>query len=1018
MIIIKQIFSMKVVVILLFVFAIAIGSATFIENDYGTQSARALVYNATWFEALLIFITLTLIFNIYRFKMYKRSKWAVLTFHVAFILIAIGAGMTRYIGFEGVMSIREGATASIMMSDVMLLQIHTPKEQHEKVLYLSSMGKNHLKENINIEGKEIEVELLEYLPNASNKIEENNGSGVVEMMLSFDGGSTTVMLQKGDVYEADNFVVSFEKAITSDKKILAIYEHNGSLVVNSPYDFKTLNMDTQQEGNITKGDAIALANRMLYQFEESGMVIKKYYPKGSLALASGSIKPQAGMPDLIRLKLSCVNESQSVALKGTQGSIGEFERVSLCGESLNLRYGVKMITLPFSIKLEDFVMDRYPGSNTPSSYSSHVAVVDSEQQINMPYHIYMNHILEYRDYKFFQSSYDQDEKGTVLSVNHDPGTLPTYVGYFLLIVGMVWVLFAKNGRFQALLRSTRELQKGALAFALMVVFLGHTPLKANEVAISKIHATKFGELIVQDAQGRMKPLDTLSKQIMTKITRKSTFLGLDSNQLLLGMIIAPEAFQDKPMIKIGHPSIAQKLGFNTTQKYLRFSDFFADNMKTYKLYDDIMVANRKRPIERSTYDKEIIKVDERINISYMVYTGSLIRIFPKPNDSNNLWLSPMDAMKDFEAKDAQMVQLMTMNYFQGIEKGIKEGDYTKANEALGFIEQFQQKYGKAVVPSQTHVKLEILYNNLNLFGRLTPIYILVGLVLLILSFIHILKPNFNLRRYTRIVLYIIVFGFMIHTLGLSIRWYISGHAPWSNAYESIVYIAWATVLAGFMFMKNSPITLASTSILAGVLLFVAHLNWLDPQITTLMPVLKSYWLMIHVAVITASYGFLGLGALLAFITFILYLLINDSNVESIKRSIKELTKINEMSLIIGLIMLTIGNFLGGVWANESWGRYWGWDPKETWAAVTILVYAVVLHLRFVPKMNSIFVYNVASLLAYSSVIMTYFGVNFYLSGLHSYAAGDPLPIPAWVMPSIVIIFAIIVTALFKRKRIE
>ncbi|KIM10273.1 MAG: hypothetical protein KU38_07800 [Sulfurovum sp. FS08-3] len=176
--------------------------------------------------------------------------------------------------------------------------------------------------------------------------------------------------------------------------------------------------------------------------------------------------------------------------------------------------------------------------------------------------------------------------------------------------------------------------------------------------------------------------------------------------------------------------------------------------------------------------------------------------------------------------------------------------------------------------------------------------------------------------------------------------------------------------------------------------------------------------MIHVAVITASYGFLGLGALLAFITFILYLLINDSNVESIKRSIKELTKINEMSLIIGLIMLTIGNFLGGVWANESWGRYWGWDPKETWAAVTILVYAVVLHLRFVPKMNSIFVYNVASLLAYSSVIMTYFGVNFYLSGLHSYAAGDPLPIPAWVMPSIVIIFAIIVTTLFKRKRIE
>ncbi|MEA2029707.1 MAG: cytochrome c biogenesis protein CcsA, partial [Campylobacterota bacterium] len=286
------------------------------------------------------------------------------------------------------------------------------------------------------------------------------------------------------------------------------------------------------------------------------------------------------------------------------------------------------------------------------------------------------------------------------------------------------------------------------------------------------------------------------------------------------------------------------------------------------------------------------------------------------------------------------------------------------------------------------------------------------------SLVHILKPSFNLSRYTRIVLYIIIFAFIIHTLGLSIRWYISGHAPWSNAYESMVYIAWATVLAGFVFMKNSPITLASTAILSGVLLFVAHLNWLDPQITTLMPVLKSYWLMIHVAVITASYGFLGLGALLAFITFILYILINDNNVASIKRSIKELSKINEMSLIVGLIMLTIGNFLGGVWANESWGRYWGWDPKETWAAVTILVYSVVLHLRFVPRLNSVFTYNVASLLAYSSVIMTYFGVNFYLSGLHSYAAGDPLPIPSWVVPSIGVIFAMIILASFKRHKIR
>jgi len=1015
--ILKRIFSMQVAVVLLFIFAVAIGTATFIENDYGTQSAKAIVYNARWFEVLLFAITLTLAYNIYRFKMYKRPKWAALTFHTAFILIFIGAGMTRYMGYEGIMSIREGKSTNTMVSDVMLLQIQSNKEHFESVLYLNSMGKNFFQESLTFGNDTIDVELEKYLPNVGKKIVDANGSGVIDMMVSHGSGSSTVRLQKGDIFESDQFIIAFDKALTSDKKVINIHQSGKDLVMDSPYDLKTLKMSDQSEGNISHASNIALNTRILYQFDDGGMVLKKYHPNATLVLASQSIKPKPGMSDMIRLKLSHNDTSKSVDLYGVQGNVGELKSMEIDGITLTLSYGAKIIELPFAIKLEDFVMDRYPGSNTPSSYSSHVVVIDQEQKVNMPYHIYMNHILEYRGYKFFQSSYDQDEKGTVLSVNHDPGTPPTYLGYLLLSLGMIWVLFAKQGRFQFLLRSARELQKGALALIATLLVLNQTPLHADEAAISKAHADKFGTLIVQDASGRMKPLDTLSKQIITKITRKSSFLGMDSNQVLLGMIISPTTFQEQPMIKIGHPKIAKQLGFDTSKKYLRFSDFFSADKKVYKLYDDVMEANRKRPIERSKYDKEVIKVDERVNISYMVYTGSLIRIFPKPNDANNLWLSPIDAMKQFDAKDGEMVQLMTMKYFQGIEKGIKEGDYSEANEALGFIEKYQQKFGENVVPSETHVKLEILYNSLNIFSRLTPIYILIGLVLLILSFIHILKPNFNLGHYTRIVLYIIVFAFLIHTLGLLIRWYISGHAPWSNAYESMIYIAWATMLAGFIFMKNSPITLASTAILSGVLLFVAHLNWLDPQITTLMPVLKSYWLMIHVAVITASYGFLGLGALLAFVTFILYILINDKNVDSIKRSIKELTKINEMSLIVGLVLLTIGNFLGGVWANESWGRYWGWDPKETWAAVTILIYSVVLHLRFIPKMNSIFAYNVASLLAYSSVIMTYFGVNFYLSGLHSYAAGDPLPIPAWVVPSIIIVFVMILLASFKRKRI-
>ena len=267
----------------------------------------------------------------------------------------------------------------------------------------------------------------------------------------------------------------------------------------------------------------------------------------------------------------------------------------------------------------------------------------------------------------------------------------------------------------------------------------------------------------------------------------------------------------------------------------------------------------------------------------------------------------------------------------------------------------------------------------------------------------------------RVALAVLAIGFVIHVIGLGIRWYISGHAPWSNAYESIVFIAVSTVFAGLLLARRSPFALAGTAILAGVTMGVAHMSFINPEITTLVPVLKSYWLMIHVATIISGDGFLGLGSILSLLVLILYIIRGKNGNENIDRSIKELTNLSEMGLIVGLFLLTIGNFLGGVWANESWGRYWGWDAKETWAAVTILIYAMVLHLRFVPALKSNFIYNVASTWAYSTVLMTYFGVNYYLSGLHSYAAGDPVPIPMWVYYAVAGLFVLTIMAARNRK---
>jgi cytochrome c-type biogenesis protein CcsB len=494
----------------------------------------------------------------------------------------------------------------------------------------------------------------------------------------------------------------------------------------------------------------------------------------------------------------------------------------------------------------------------------------------------------------------------------------------------------------------------------------------------------------------MKPMDTMAHEVVAKVTGRSALYDLEPTQMFLGMVMQPELYQNVPMIKIGHKKIALDLGLDENTKYAKFTDFFAKADGAYKIFGAVTSASQKKPLEKSQYDKELIKIDERVNVAFMTYQGSLVRVYPKPNDDNNKWLAPMDAIKEFPKLQSDKVKMSMSAYFQMVEKGVKSGEWSSADLALKGIRAYQEKYGAAVIPSKSHIEMEIKYNKFGLFSKLVPIYILLGLVLLIFAFINVLRPTFSLKWVMRVSWVVFGIGFIMHLTGLGIRWYISGHAPWSNAYESIVAIAAATVIAGIVVARKSPFALAGAALLAGITMGVAHMSFINPEITTLVPVLKSYWLMIHVATILAGDGFLGLGSILSLLVLILYIMRGKEGSENIDRSIKELTNLSEIGLIIGLFLLTIGNFLGGVWANESWGRYWGWDPKETWAAVTILIYAMVLHLRFVPALKSNFIYNVASTWSYFTVLMTYFGVNYYLSGLHSYAAGDPVPIPMWV----------------------
>jgi len=889
------------------------------------------------------------------------------------------------------------------------------------------MTGNSLSETLSVGDKKVNIELLKYLPTANeHAVADSKGKKLLELKISAGGKGKIHFLAKGEKIDFGGFYVGYDITPSTDKPTFLIREKGEGYVVDFPFSMKTLNMDTKTPGEM-KGGENSFTRRMLYRFGGNAVVLKDIHEKAIVKIDSNDIKTQRGEPEYIQWKVSVGDTSKIVTTMPHKGKVGKIHRIDLDGVHIDMRVGAKIIDVPFAIKLVDFKLERYPGSMTPASYSSDVILLDKEENLTMPYKIYMNHILDHRNYRIFQSSYDPDEKGTILSVNHDPGTLPTYIGYVLLAIGMLWSLFHPNGRFQKLLRGARKLQTSAAGLALVALFalspqhveaaspkIDDATLKAMQ-AYDLNHARHFATLAVQDQKGRMKPVDTVAHDVIAKITRRSSLYDVEPVQMFLGMIIQPELYQNIPMIYIGHKKIALKIGLPKDTKYAKFSDFFSKKDGSYKIFDDVTKASRKKPLEMTQYDKELIKIDERVNVAFMTYQGSLLRIYPKPHDANNKWEAPLDAIKTFPKEQAEMVKMSISAYFQMIEQGVKTGKWDNANLALKGIRAYQKKYGASVIPSQKHIDMEIRYNKLGLFGKLVPLYLIIGLVLLIFAFINVIKPSFSMKWVMRIAWSLFAIGFVIHITGLGIRWYIAGHAPWSNAYESIVTIAAATMIAGIIVARKSPFALAGAAILAGITMAVAHMNFINPEITNLVPVLKSYWLMIHVATIISGDGFFGLGSILSLLVLILYILRGKEGNENIDRSIKELTNLSEMGLIIGLMLLTIGNFLGGVWANESWGRYWGWDSKETWAAVTILIYATVLHLRFIPAMKSNFTFNVAATWAYSSVLMTYFGVNYYLSGLHSYAAGDPVPIPVWVYYAVAGLFILTVLAARNRK---
>jgi hypothetical protein len=547
--------------------------------------------------------------------------WTFFIFHIAFLIIIFGATVTRYIGFEGSMHIREGSSSSSLVSSDTYFTVNVKLDKEEisssDAIYLSKRLNNTLSSSMSIGSKDINIELIEYIPNAIESYVEDKelGKPVINLMVTSSGSGESVLLRDGEFKDNGDYILDFNSKKEFKKDVISLYIENEKLYMKHPKELKYLKMDDKSEGILSANDREPLVNRTLFTMGDSSFVLRKFAPYAITKLVSNpNIPLRNDGNNALRFKIDVDDVSKEVTIFGRAGVLAKKNHYRVNGVDIELFYGAKRIKLPFEIELKDFQLERYPGSMSPSSYASEVVLQDNKNGVNMPFRIYMNHILEYDGYRFFQSSYDQDERGTILSVNNDPGTLPSYIGYFLLAVGMFWSLFSKSNRFSKLSQKAKKASGSLAVFIFSILLLAtNSELEATElnptlktiISFDRVHANKFGELIVQDSGGRMKPLDTLSTEILAKINRSSAIeilnYNLNANQVILGMMVRPDAYKDIKIIYTKDENINRLIGAKLDSKYASFSQFFEDsnNMRGYKLAQAVDEAIRKAPKDRN-----------------------------------------------------------------------------------------------------------------------------------------------------------------------------------------------------------------------------------------------------------------------------------------------------------------------------------------------------------------------------------------------------------------------------------
>ncbi|MFV8394049.1 cytochrome c biogenesis protein CcsA [Flavobacterium sp. LB2P6] len=1028
-------FSTRLMAFLFIVYAVSMATGTFIESKYNTDTAKILIYNAWWFEAIHVFFMINFIGNIKRYQLLKKEKWATLLLHLSFIFIITGAFVTRYISYEGMMPIREGAAENQVFSDKTFLTVFVDGEYKgemkrrvfEKQILLSPATNNNFSISDKFADTPFEVNYENFIMGAKEYIKpDSKGTLYLKLVEAGDGGREEHFLKDGEVQNIHNVLFALNKYTDG---AININTSGSAYTIQTPFEGAFMRMADKFQGKVIKDNSQPLMMRSLYTIGEMRFVFPDPAVKGVIDYESQNDFKAKNHEDALSIKISAEGQEKTVTVLGSKGKLGDSKTVKIGKIDYTFFYGSKAYVLPFKIKLNDFIAQKYPG--TEKSYSSFESKVTVQDKESFDARIFMNNVLDHGGYRFFQSGFDPDEKGTILSVNHDFwGTAITYSGYFMLYFAMMAIMFTKYSRFADIKRKLEivKMKKSKLLTILILLFSfnsfaqeqehnhadheghAHTETEAapathanhtkkvlsqdelntliTKYKVPEVHAAKFGRLVIQDAGGRMKPINTFSSELLRKVSHDDSYKGMNSDQVFLSMTQYASYWIEIPIIyiKSGNDSIRKIIGIDKAAKFAPFVSFF-DEKGNYKLSKYLEEAFKSA--NPNQFEKDFIETDKKVNLMESALSGRILKIFPIPEDKNNKWISYLELNESgLKGMEATYTKNVLPLYFGSLANASVSNDYKTADELLESMNGFQKRFGSKVRPSEERITSEVLYNKYDVFKKLPYWYIFASILMLFFTILQIFKERKALNYLVNFMHIVVIGLFVLHTLGLIARWYISGHAPWSNAYESIIYVAWATMFFGLAFDRKSKLTVASSAFVTAMILAAAYMNWIDPEIANLQPVLNSYWLMIHVAVIVASYGPFALGMILGAVSLLLILFTNEKNKAKMDLNIQEITYINELALTIGLIMLTIGNFLGGQWANESWGRYWGWDPKETWALISIMVYAFVIHARFVPSLRGKWVFNLMSMFAFISILFTYYGVNFHLVGLHSYASGE------------------------------